>query len=159
MKSGSAELLLARGFLATRPPSGAFPASGLFLGGFAFGFRTRPVAFVTFAGLALGLRTLPPIRGQGSADIVGLNEGRAQLVAADIPFIGTGVDQLSFAGHYVAFEQLGFGTSSLSGALQCSNFLSLVRQPDVALVDHLTRLLRSMRAGVSSLIQLEESIS
>src|SRR5687768_13864170 len=72
MKSGSAKLLLAR-----RLPSGAFPASCFLASSFALGLGPRPIAFVALAGLDFGLGTLPPIRGQGPADIVGLNERRA----------------------------------------------------------------------------------
>src|SRR5688500_6753695 len=99
MKSGRG-LAALRPFLAGRLPSGAFPTS-CFLAAFAGGFalRTRPVAFVAFARLRDSLGTLPPIRGQGPADIVGLNERRAQLVAPHIPFIRAGVDQLSLPGH------------------------------------------------------------
>jgi hypothetical protein len=43
--------------------------------------------------------TLPPIRGPGPADIIGLNERRTQLVAPDISLIGASVDQLSFPHH------------------------------------------------------------
>jgi hypothetical protein len=85
-------------FPAGRLPSGAFPASG-FTSRFALCFRAGSVAFVALAGFDFGLGTLPPVRGQGSADIVGLNERRAQLVAAHIPFIGAGVDQFAFACH------------------------------------------------------------
>jgi hypothetical protein len=51
------------------------------------------------SALDLGLGTFPPIRGQGPADIVGLNERRAQLVATHIPLIGAGIGQLSLAGY------------------------------------------------------------
>jgi hypothetical protein len=58
----------------------------------------RPVAFVAFAGLRLGFGTLPPIGGQGSADIVGFNKGCAKFVAADVALIGAGIDELAL-GH------------------------------------------------------------
>jgi hypothetical protein len=35
---------------------------------------------VALAGFEFGLGTLPPIRGQGSADIIGFNERRARLL-------------------------------------------------------------------------------
>lgn len=73
MKSGRA-LRALRPFLAGGLPSGTFSTAGLFLGGFGLGFRARSVAFVALAGFDLGLGTLPPIRGQGPADIVGFNE-------------------------------------------------------------------------------------
>src|SRR4051812_46414711 len=70
-----------------RLPSGAFPTScfrAAFASGFALRFRAGVVAFVTLAGLDFGLGMLSPIRGQGSADIVGFNERRAALVATHI---------------------------------------------------------------------------
>jgi hypothetical protein len=85
-------------FPAGRLPSGAFPASG-FTSRFALCFRAGSVAFVALAGFDFGLGTLPPVRGQGSADIVGLNERRAQLVATDIALVITGIDQLSLPNH------------------------------------------------------------
>jgi hypothetical protein len=101
MKTGR-ELAALRPFLTGRLPSGPFPTSGFlaaFASGFALGFRSWPIAFVVLAGLDLGLGTCPPIRGQGSADIVGVNERRAQLVATHIPLIGA--VSISFAaGHW-----------------------------------------------------------
>ena len=55
-------LLLARGFLAGRLPSGAFPTSG-FARRFALRFRAGSIAFVALAGFCLGLGTFPLIRG------------------------------------------------------------------------------------------------
>src|SRR5687768_15336579 len=108
MKSGRG-LAALRPFFAGRLPSGALPSScflAAFAGGFALGFWPRPVAFVALAGLDLGLGTLPPIRGQGAADIVGLNERRAKLVASDIPLISAGIDQLSLPSHPFTFRSL-----------------------------------------------------
>jgi hypothetical protein len=63
--------------------TGALPTScflAAFSGGFALGLWARPVAFVTLSGFDLCLGTLPPISGQRTAHVVGLNERRAQLV-------------------------------------------------------------------------------
>ena len=100
MKSGSARLLLARGFLAGRLPSGAFPASCFPASSFALGLGSWPVAFVALAGLDLGFRTLPPIHGQRPADIVRFIE-LAALVAADKALVPASIDQFSLAGHQV----------------------------------------------------------
>ena len=85
MKSGSAELLLARDLPARGLPRGAF-LTGCFLtastGGFAL--WPRPITFVAFAGFDFGLSAFPPIRGQGPADIVGFSKRRAELVAPDM---------------------------------------------------------------------------
>ena len=101
MKSGSV-LAALRPFLARRLPSGAFPTGSFlaaFAGCFPFGFWSWPIAFVAFAGLDLSLGMPSPIRGQGSADIIGLNERRARLVAAHKTLIGAGVDQFALTHH------------------------------------------------------------
>jgi hypothetical protein len=114
MKSGR-ELAALRPRFAGGLPSGAFPGScflAAFAGSFALGSGAGAVALVALAGFELGFGTLPPIRGQGSADIVGFNERRATLVAAHIPFIGpfigAGIDQLSlpcYQGHPPALHE------------------------------------------------------
>ena len=121
VKSGS-RLAALRPFLAGRLPSGAFPASGL-ASRFALRLWTRSVAFVTLPGLGFDFGTLPPIRGQGAADIVGLNERRAQLVAAHIPFIGAGIDQLSLASHLITFEWVRNDASSFPYPSEGCDFL------------------------------------
>jgi hypothetical protein len=141
-------------------PTGALPTNcflAALAGGFALGFRARPVAFVALAGLDLGLGMLPPIRGQGSADIVGFNERRAQLVAAHIPFIGPSIDQLSLAGHPFTFRFLSCWLS-LSRPPERLNFLGLAGETFIALSDYLAGLLWSVGARVASLIHLLEHV-
>ena len=100
MKSGSAELLLARGFLAGRLPSGAFPTGGLFLGGLAaacaFGRGRSPLSPSPDLTLVLArfLRSAASERPTSSE----FNE-LAPLVAADITLVRASVDQFSLAGH------------------------------------------------------------
>jgi hypothetical protein len=86
----------------------------LFLSGFLGALFCRSgagsVPFVAFTGLGFGLGMLPPISGQGSADIDGFNEGPAKFVAADIPFIGARIDQLALR-HAGLQRRLGRQTS------------------------------------------------
>src|SRR5262245_8726414 len=88
-----------RCFVAGRPPSGAFPASGFasrlaacLAGCFALCFCARPVAFVGFAWLALG--TSPPSGRQRAANIVGFLE-LAAVNAVNVGFISVSIDQLA----------------------------------------------------------------
>jgi hypothetical protein len=156
MKSGRG-LAALRPFLAGRLPGGAFPASCFLASSFALGLGPRPIAFVAFvalAGLDFGFGTLPPIRGQGPADIVGLNERRAKLVAPDVAFVRACVDELSLTGHTFTFNRC----SSLPCSPERVNFLSLTGEPFVALTNDLARLLWSVGARAASFIDMPEHV-
>jgi len=151
-------LFLAGGFLGGRLPSGALPASGL-ASRFALCLWAGAVAFLALAGLDFGLGMLPPIRGQGSATVIGFNKRCSQLVAAHVSLVSAGVDQFTF-GH--DFSDLWLTairpTRCLAGLFQCCNLLGLLRQPGLALLDELAGLLRLVWASVPGFIHFEKPI-
>jgi hypothetical protein len=100
-----------------------------------------PGAALHQAGFDFGLGTLPPIRGQGPADIIGFNERRAALVATHIPLIGVGVDQLSLPCHPFTFRSLYDRWAGLARPSERLNFLGLRGKPFIALSDDIAGLL------------------
>ncbi|MDB5691466.1 MAG: hypothetical protein JWO81_529 [Alphaproteobacteria bacterium] len=62
------------------------------------GLRTSAVAAVALSRLRLVLRMLPLVGGEAAADVDRFLE-LTLLVAAHVALVGSGIDQLAFAGH------------------------------------------------------------